>query len=97
MDRNRNELITLRSFCHFHEIEVSFVIQVQEEGLLELLQIEEETFIREEELSKLERMVRLYKQLRINAEGIGAIMQLLEKIEALEVENEMLKKKLSDK
>ncbi|MBS9524536.1 chaperone modulator CbpM [Litoribacter alkaliphilus] len=90
---NRN-LITVSSFCTYHGLEISFISKVQEEGLLEISYIEGDTYLPEDILHKLEQIVRLYKELNINPEGIGAIFHLLEKIEHLQEENEKLKTRL---
>jgi chaperone modulatory protein CbpM len=92
MDRSSH--ITIHSFCSYHEVEISFIATIQEEGLLGSLPLEEEQVIGEEELLMLERIVRLYKGLNINPEGIGAVLHLLDKIDELQKENQELRKRL---
>jgi hypothetical protein len=90
---NRNR-ITIETFCRYHEVEENFLFTVQEVGLIQLEIIENKPFIPEEKLSELERIVRLHRELEINPEGIGAVLQLLGKIESLQKENQELKNRL---
>jgi len=90
---NRN-LIAIETFCTYHNVEHSFIYTIEDAGLIEIILVDAGSFIYEEKLSDLERIVRLYKELEINAEGIGAVLQLLDKIDDLQRENYYLKKKL---
>jgi hypothetical protein len=90
---NKN-LIAIETFCTFHKVEHSFIYTIEDAGLIEIIVVDERPFIYEEKLTNLERIVRLYKELDINPEGIGAVLQLLDKIEDLQRENHRLRKKL---
>lgn len=90
---NKN-LIAIETFCTYHNVEHSFIYTIEDAGLIEIILIDKNSFIYEDNLSDLERIVRLYKELDINAEGIGAVLQLLDKIDDLQRENYYLKKKL---
>lgn len=90
---NKN-LIAIETFCTYHNVEYSFIYTIEDAGLIEIILIDKNSFIYEDNLSDLERIVRLYKELDINAEGIGAVLQLLDKIDDLQRENYYLKKKL---
>ncbi|HSJ68221.1 MAG TPA: chaperone modulator CbpM [Anditalea sp.] len=87
-------LIAIETFCTYHNVENSFIYTVEDAGLIEIILVDDVYFIDEDHLSDLERIVRLYKELDINAEGIGAILQLLDRIDDLQRENDFLKKKL---
>jgi uncharacterized membrane protein YjjP (DUF1212 family) len=56
--------------------------------------MEQEHYIHQEELPKLEKMVRLHQDLGINLEGLEAIHHLLEKVEQMQSEVNLLKNKL---
>jgi len=90
---NRN-LIAIETFCTFHKVKHSFIYMIEDAGLIEIIVVDNRPFVYEEKLSSLERIVRLYKELDINPEGIGAVLQLLDKIEDLQRENYVLKKRL---
>ncbi len=86
--------ITIKDFCSSHEIEESFVFTLSEYDLVTVEIQEQEHYIHQEELPKLEKMVRLHQDLGINLEGLEAIHHLLEKVEQMQSEVNLLKNKL---
>jgi hypothetical protein len=89
-----DDLIILREFCAFHEIEVSFVQSLNEYGLVEVLLIEETHFIPREQVKNIEKMIRLHYELEINLEGIDVIFRLLDRVDDLQQEVNSLKNRL---
>ena len=55
---------------------------------------EAEFFLEEKALTRMEQIVRLYKDLDLSPEGVEVVMGLLDKIEKLQEENFTLIKKL---
>lgn len=90
-----SSLIAIDAFCNFHNVDISFVSSIQEQDLITIVFVEETGFIQEEKLPLLEKIVRLYKELEINPEGIGVVLHLLDKIDFLQKENQSLKRRLS--
>ena len=89
------DMIVLDEFCTSHQVEVSFVRTLEEHGLIETIIINETLYIQENELSKLEQIVRLHQELNINSEGADAIINLLKRIENMQNEITVLRNKLS--
>jgi len=87
-------LIALDEFCAKHEIEISFIDSLQQNGLIEITMIENAWFIDSNQLLQLEKFVRFYYELDINLEGIETISHLLERVNALQDELTMLKNRL---
>jgi len=87
-------LIALDEFCAKHEIEISFIDSLQQNGLIEITTIENAWFIDSNQLLQLERFVRFYYELDINLEGIETINHLLERINVLQNELTTLKNRL---
>ncbi len=87
-------LIALNEFCTSHNIEISFISSLQENGLVEVTTIDETVFIDAGQLQQLEKFIRLYYDLDINLEGIETISYLLERITSLQEENIKLKNRL---
>lgn len=81
-------------FCAKHEIEISFIDSLQQNGLIEITMIENAWFIDSNQLLQLEKFVRFYYELDINLEGIETISHLLERVNALQDELTMLKNRL---
>lgn len=93
----KSNLITVQTFCNSHEIGSDFIYSIREIGLIELVELEEESddFIEEAQLSNLEKTVRLHKDLHINNEGIAAIFELLQKLDSLNHEINHLQNRLA--
>jgi len=87
-------LITTADFCVYHRLEHSFIADLQEAGLIEIKIVNNTTYIPENELQKLERMIRLHTDLDINIAGIEAITHLLQRIEDIQEEMRLLRNSL---
>lgn len=79
-----NHLILLEQFCSCHHVETSFVVALQEYGLISIIVQEHQQYIEEDNLAKLEKMIRFHYEMDINIEGIEAITHLLDKVEQLQ-------------
>ena len=90
----RKNLISTDEFCVHHNIEFSFIRNLCDFGLLETVKVEKTEFITEDQLEKLERMLRLHKELDINVEGIDTIDHLLDRMGDLQNEILQLKNRL---
>lgn len=87
-------LITTKDFCIFHQLEQSFVADLHDAGLVEIKVVNNTTYIPENQLQKLERMIRLHTDLDINVAGIEAITHLLQRIEDIQEEMRILRNSL---
>ena len=87
-------LIHINDFCRGHEIELSFIVELQEYDLIELKSVDSDYFIELEELPKVEKMVRLHQELSINREGLEVIHRLLERTRHLNKELRVLRERL---
>lgn len=89
-----DQLIQTKVFCESHHIELSFIRQLHESGLIEVTVIKENSFVHLEQLEHLERIVRLYYEMDINVEGIETITHLLKRMNSMQQEITALKNKL---
>jgi len=87
-------LIHIKDFCASHEIDIAFIMGLEEYELIELRVVDNNRFITVEELPKVEKMVRMHQDLSINTEGIEAIQYLLERTERMYEEIRLLKQRL---
>jgi uncharacterized small protein (DUF1192 family) len=87
-------LISADEFCTYHNIEYSFMRNLQELGMIEIVTRQEGNYIPEKHLEKLERILRLHQDLEINLEGIDAITHLLQRISLLQSEITRLRNRL---
>ncbi|KFF06038.1 chaperone modulator CbpM [Flavobacterium reichenbachii] len=80
---NKN-LIQIKQFCLYHEIENTFIKELHNYGLVEIIIEENDEYVQPEQLPEIEKMMRMHYDLNINLEGIDAIYHLLNKIEVLQ-------------
>lgn len=89
------ELIPADEFCIHHHIETSFLYSLKESGLIEIRTVEEKLFVPAQELSHLEKLVRLYYEMDINMEGIETITYLLKRMNDMQQQIVQLNNRLS--
>jgi len=87
-------LIPVQEFIMHHKIEMSFIHSLNESGLIQITTVERTQYISREQLSDLEKMIRLHYELDINIEGIESIAHLLQRVENLHEELTVLKNRL---
>ncbi|WP_316635523.1 chaperone modulator CbpM [uncultured Flavobacterium sp.] len=81
---NSKNLIQIKQFCIYHEIENTFITELHNYGLIQITILEEDEYLEPEQLPAVEKMIRLHYDLKINLEGIDVIANLLGKIETLQ-------------
>ena len=88
------DFIIADEFCASHQLEISFIHSLKDQGMIETVFVDQALCIHAEELPRLEQIVRLHRDLDINLEGIEVINDLLQRIEEMQNEIERLKKRL---
>ncbi|WP_163411060.1 chaperone modulator CbpM [Flavobacterium ajazii] len=81
---NSKNLIQIKQFCLYHEIENTFITELNNYGLVEIIIQDENEYLEPDQLPVIEKMIRMHYDLKINLEGIDAITHLLNKIEILQ-------------
>jgi hypothetical protein len=87
--------IRITDFCQGHALQESFLYQLHEVELIEILEVEQQPVIRQSQLDRLERLVRLHRDLEISPQGLLAIDHLLGRMEALQEEVLELRRRLN--
>jgi chaperone modulatory protein CbpM len=88
------DLIPVQEVITHHKIEVTFLDSLHEFGLIEITTVNETRFVLKEQMSELEKMIRLHYELDINLEGIEAISYLLQRVNSLQEELRAAKNRL---
>ncbi len=91
---NNEEMIAADLFCASHNIEISFVQELFNAGLLEITTMEKGIFISHEQLPDLEKFVRWHYDMDINLEGLETISHLLHQIKEMQAEMQQLQSRL---
>jgi chaperone modulatory protein CbpM len=89
------DMIVIDEFCASHQLEISFIHALKEYGLIEVIIVDQIQYIPNNDLSRLEQIVRLNRELDINLEGIDAVSNLLKRIENMQNEITALRNRLS--
>lgn len=93
-DMATRRYITVEEFSRFHGLERTFIREFVEFGLVEVHLVDEEECLPAEDLERVERLTRLYRELGINKEGIDIILNLRDQLIALQAEKEALQYRL---
>jgi vacuolar-type H+-ATPase subunit I/STV1 len=91
---NTKNLIPANEFCVHHNIAISFISSLHDNGLIKITTIEETIYIHRNQLPELERIIRFSSELDINIEGIESIIHLLNRIKEMQKEIKVLKNRL---
>jgi hypothetical protein len=86
--------IAVEEFCSHHGVEVMLIREFADFGLIRLTVQENQEFVSAEEVSRLERMLRLFQDLEVNKEGIDIILQMREELKQLRQEAAQLRYRL---
>jgi chaperone modulatory protein CbpM len=75
-----NTAITLQEVCRAYGVERSLVVSMVEHGIVNLRRGE---VFDAAGITRLSKAARLYKDLNVNVQGIGVILDLLDELEAV--------------
>ncbi len=89
------EFILLSDFCTSHGISHTFIYELNDNGLIKIIQRREHHYLPVEELPKAEKMLRLHTDLQINMEGVAVIAQLLDRMDEMQAKMDRLQNRLN--
>ncbi|HEY8930965.1 MAG TPA: chaperone modulator CbpM [Mucilaginibacter sp.] len=87
-------LIATADICTYHGVEYTFIDALHEAGLVHIKVVKKDRFIPEDDLARLEKMIRMHHELEINVAGVEAIMHLLDRIELMQEEMRVLRNRV---
>lgn len=90
----KSELIIISEYCSYNNIEPDFIIELENEGLIELYIEDNERYIHESQLKRLDQYARWHYDLSINVAGIDVIQNLLDRINQMEHDMNRLREQL---
>lgn len=88
------ELIIIEVFCTQYNVELSLIDELNEFGLIEIVQDKGVKYIHIDKLPEVERVIRFHNELNINKEGIEVILNLLNRIDKISQQRRYLQDKL---
>ena len=78
-----------------YEVEESFIESLQDVGLIQVIDEDNDRFIAYNDLSELEQFIRWHYEMDINVEGIDALHHMLQRVRSLQSEIEQLRRELA--
>jgi len=91
---NKQDLILIETICFHYKVEISFIKDLENIGLITTETVENNKFIHQDKINDLEKMIRLHNELNVNIEGIDIVFNLLKKELKLKEELDALKSRL---
>ena len=88
------DFIPIVRLCEHYSVEISFFDELHEEGLISITTLEQTSYLHQDKISDVEKMIRIHQELNINTEGIDAVFNLLQKIDSLQNELNKLHNRL---
>ncbi|GEL11573.1 MerR HTH family regulatory protein [Flavobacterium glycines] len=83
---NTENFIPINTLCQHYKVEISFFNTLDENGLIEIQFVDNVQYVHKESIYEIEKIVRMHKDLEVNIEGIDVVLNLLQKIDALQAE-----------
>jgi MerR HTH family regulatory protein len=85
------KLLQIEDVSRYYAIEIAFIHSLHDVGLLHIITKKNISYILENQLVDLEKIIRLHGDLEINAQGIDIVFNLLNTISALQKQVLVLK------
>ncbi len=79
-----NALIPAHDFCVHHQVEITFLYDLAQRDLIEIITVEQATYVQPDQLARLEKLVRLHQELCIHPDDLDIVSNLLEQVEHLQ-------------
>lgn len=89
-----SNVVSIQQFCSHYKIPVTFIYELQEYELVEIIDTENEHYLHLKQLQKVEKLMRLHYDLHINLEGLDVVSNLLTQLESHQNEIILLKNRL---
>ena len=74
-------LISAHEFFTYHQLDVGFMVILEEQGMLETIIIGQVRYLHPDQLAPLERLIRLHRDLAVHVEDLDIVAHLLERLE----------------
>jgi hypothetical protein len=88
------DFIPIIQLCELYKVEISFFNELDEMGLIRMTTLKQTSYLHQDKIGDVEKMIRIHQELNINTEGIDAVFHLLQKIDSLQSELNKLHNRL---
>ena len=90
-----DSLISLHEFFTYHQLDVGFVVALEEQGIVETITIGQVRYLHPDQLPPLERLIRLHRELAVHVEDLDIVLHLLERLEQAQEQTKQLQNRLA--
>ena len=88
------DFIPVLQLCSHYKVEVSFFDELNDVGLIEITTIKQISYLHQDKISDVEKMIRIHHELNVNTEGIDVVFNLLQKVGELQNELNTVRNRL---
>lgn len=88
------DFIPVIQLCSHYKVEISFLNELHEVGLIEIVTIERTSYLHQDKINDVEKMIRIHHELKVNTEGIDVVFNLLQKVDDLQNELNTIRDRL---
>ncbi|MDO6596141.1 chaperone modulator CbpM [Oceanihabitans sp. 2_MG-2023] len=78
------DLISINTFCSHYKVPTTFIHDLKEYELIEIVVLNNDHFIKTTQIIEVEKLIRLHFDLHINLEGLDAVYHLLQRVENMQ-------------
>jgi hypothetical protein len=89
------KLIAVKTFCLQHNIPADFILELHQHEIIQLVIEKRNRFIPVKQLQELERIVRIYRDLQLDINGIQTVLHLVNRLQEKEAEITALRNQLN--
>jgi len=89
------QLTSVAQIIQNYQINDTSLYYLNESGIIKIIIVEQTEYIHQDDLSDLEKIIRIQQELNINMESMDIVINLIDKIKTLQIENKTLKNLLS--
>lgn len=86
--------ISIERLSSLYKVSLTFFEELDDYGLVRFQTVEHFRCVHEDEIKKIEKIIRLHHELEINTPGIETILHLLKKVENLQEELQRIQNRL---
>ena len=88
-------LISAHEFFAYHQLDLNFMVILEEQGVLETITIGPVRYLHPNQLVPLERLIRLHRELAVHVEDLDIVAHLLERLEQAQAQVSQLQNRLA--
>ncbi|GGC17184.1 hypothetical protein GCM10011386_06250 [Parapedobacter defluvii] len=90
------DVITVKEYCHIHQIDVGLIDRLEESGLVRLVSVNRQRCIPHDALGVVERLISWHVELEVNPQGLEVANTLYQRVLELQEEVTRLRSALKN-